>query len=431
MKHSWIKYVASGAICVCLMMMAITESSLFLYAALGISVLFILRPEVVFSAYFISSLSGGYFSVGPLGASRFLSLIVIFSLIIQWRKVAKYTMLEFLLEFIIVFYSLMSCVLSVTGEMSNFMIMMQSLLVTFLLQKSVKIDTELLINLIIICSVIVIVMLGGHMMQDSTIMFEERYSGAEGLNTNKFAMMCAQLGAVMIGAFIYLRNKLLKVLSLLAFAVSVLIIVISGSRSALIGLLASTLFVVILTQVKGFRKAFIPIVLIALVGFVIVHYLSSIDSPIIDRFNVEAITENGGTGRLGYATRIINEVISIHPLFGVGMGGQNVMALGIPKQAHNIIIDPLSQLGIIGFIIYLCYIVPIVIRSFKIRKTNSLIIIPLALFIAGLFNGIGEVVFYEKFFWNSIALCALIVSQSQALLKHLSTASFSEQNGKV
>lgn len=426
MKHNWVKYVASAAICFCLMMMAITESSLFLYAALGISVLFIFRPEVPFSAYFISSLSGGYFSVGSLGASRILSLIVIFSLILQWRKLAKFTMPDFLLEFLIVFYSLMSCVLSVTGEMSNFMIMMQSLLVAFLLQKSVKMDTELLIHLIFICSVIAIVMLGGYMMQDSTIMFEERYSGAEGLNTNKFAMMCAQLGAVMIGAFSYMQNKPLKILSLIAFAVSVLIIVISGSRSALIGLLASTLFVVILTQGKGLRKAFLPIVLIAIVGFVLVHYLSSMDSPIIDRFNVEAVTEDGGTGRLGYATRIVNEVISTHPLFGVGMGGQNVMALGIPKQAHNIIIDPLSQLGLVGFVIYLCYIVPIVFRAFRIRKMNSLIIIPLSLFIAGVFNGIGEVVFYEKFFWNSIAMCALIVSQSQALLKHSSTVSLSE-----
>lgn len=414
MKYRRIKYAASAAICVCLMMMAITDNSVFLYAALGISTLFIFCPEVVFTAYFIASLSGGYFSVGTLGASRILSILVILSLLLQCRKSVKPSQSNSVLWLLIIVYSALSCAFSVTGEISPFLIMFQCLLVAFFLKQAVGVDTELLMHLIILSAFISIIMLGRHIMQDSTIMFEERYTGTEGLNTNKFAMMCAQLGAVMIGAFSFLNNRPLKVLCLTSFALSVVIIVLTGSRSALIGLMAAALFVVFITQIQGFRKASLPIVLIILVGVILIRYFSSIDSPIIDRFSIEAVSSSGGTGRMGYAQRILNEVVLVHPLFGVGMGGENVMALGIPKQAHNIIIDPISQLGIIGFSIYLCYVLPIIISSFKIRRKSSFIIIPLTLFIAGLFNGVGEVVFYEKFFWNAIALCGLVCTQAKA-----------------
>ena len=497
MKGNLIKYIASALICVCLMMMAITERSVFLYAVIGISILFILRPEVVFTAYFISSLSGGYFSVGSLGASRVLSILLIVSLLLQWRKLSGISRRLFLFELLILLYSLFSCLFSVTGQMSSFLVMLQCLLVTFLLQQAVKLDTELLTYLIIISSAIAIVMLGVHMIQDSALLFEERYSGVEDTNTNKFAMMCAQLGAVMIGAFVYLTrrpllqprtggtvppadrrhlsrrskrqrlaqgrrlsearadqqsgdcpptrrseqhshhvgrrrhprrrlrryllghrgdgtllNKLIKISSLAIYAISIVIIVLSGSRSALVGLLVASLFVVFFTQTGGVKKAILPVALIALVGVGLVYFFSSIDSPILERFTLEDVMDDGGSGRLYYARQIYDEVILRHPFFGVGMGGQNVMALGIEKQAHNIVIDPVSQLGIVGFVIYLCFIVPIIVRALKLRNKNPFIIIPLTLFFTGLFNGIGEVVFYEKLFWNSLALCALVVSQS-------------------
>ena len=431
MKGNLIKYIASALICVCLMMMAITERSVFLYAVIGISILFIQRPEVVFSAYFIASLSGGYFSVGSLGASRILSIVLIVSLLLQWREFSKISPILIFLEILILLYNLFSCLFSVTGEMSGFLIMLQCLLVTFLMQQSVKLDTELLTHLIIISSAFAIVMLGVHMMQDATLLFEERYSGAEDTNTNKFAMMCAQLGAVMIGAFVYLKYKPIKIASLAAYAISIVIIVMSGSRSALLGLLVASLCLVFFIQTAGISKSILPTALIALVGVGLFFFFSSIDSPILERFSLDNVIESGGTGRQDFSRQIFNEVILRHPLFGVGLGGQNVMALGIEKQAHNIVVDPISQLGVVGFVIYLCFIAPIVVRALKLRKKNPFITIPLTLFFTGLFNGIGEVIFYEKLFWNSIALCALIVSQSQVLIKHPSTVSISEQNGKV
>lgn len=432
MKGYLIKYIASALICVCLMMMAITERSVFLYAVIGISLLFIFRPEVVFTAYFIASLSGGYFSVGSLGASRVLSILVIVSLLFQWRKFSKISSTLFFLEIFILLYSLFSCWFSVTGEMSGFLIMLQCLLVTFLLRQSVKLDAELLIHLIIISSAIAIVLLGIHMLQDTSLLFEERYTGVEDTNTNKFAMMCAQLGAVMIGSFVFLKYKPFQIASLVVYAISILIIVLSGSRSALIGLLVASMFVVFFTQAGGVKKSILHVALIALVGVGLVYSLSNIDSPILERFTLEDIMDDGGSGRLGYARQIFDEVILQHPLFGVGMGGQNVMALGIEKQAHNIVIDPISQLGIVGFVIYLCFIVPIIYRAYKIRKKNPFIIIPLTLFFTGLFNGIGEVVFYEKLFWNSIALCALVVSQSsiKKIRYEIVDSTLTKQNGE-
>lgn len=405
-------YLASTVICVCLLLMAITGKSLFLYAAIGISILLLHKPEIVFAAYFVSSLSVGYFSAGTLGAARFLSVVLIVSLIIQWRKFDKISPLLLFLEVLIILYSLFSCLFSVTGEVYSFMIMMQSLLVAFLLQRSVTIDSESLIHIVILNSLVVILVLFIHMLQDTAIVLGDRYSGTEGVNANKFAMMCTQLGAVMLCAFGFLRNKILKIVCVVAFGLSIAMIVLSGSRSALIGLVAATvLFVVI--QGAGVKKTVLSILMIVVVAYIMASYLFTIDSPVINRFDAEVVLEGKGTSRLDFAQIIIDEVISTHLLFGVGMGGQNIMALGIPKQAHNIIIDPLSQLGLIGFILYLCFIIPIIVKSFRVRKKNTLVFLPLTLFVAGLFNGIGEVVFYEKFFWNSIAMCALIVSQSK------------------
>ncbi|MBQ5474077.1 MAG: O-antigen ligase family protein [Lachnospiraceae bacterium] len=228
------------------------------------------------------------------------------------------------------------------------------------------------------------------------------------VNSNDIAIMCEQLGSISIGSFMVFKKKSMRGVMVLASVISTIILLLSGSRAALLGLLAAIVFVIFAGSKEGIKNNIFAILVIFIIGILFIHMLSDIDSPILDRYDANDVIDTEGSGRLPYMKAIITQIIPYYPLFGVGMGGQNIMAMGIQKQCHNIVVDPISQIGFIGYILFLAFIIPHIARSYKSLKISSVAIIPLTMTFAAIVNGIGEVVFYEKFFWNDIALCGLI-----------------------
>lgn len=392
----------------------VTGNSLLFVLAMIVLLFMIKQPFNIFPSYFIASLSSTYFSpIAGLGAGRVISILLIVSLLLNSTTVnavgrTKHTGI---LCIVLIFYNLFSTLFSLSGIFFTFYVMLQNLLVLFFIQRQNNVNVEKLAQMLFWSSVIVLVGIAIQTISSGvTLDTTERYT-TEDTNGNNFAMMCAQLGAIFISFFALKKGIYYKLISLLFIVLAIIIIFLSGSRSSLIGLI-SALVVIPLISSEGIslKKIFLAVIILTPV-YLMYNYAMESDLYLLKRFTYENVLESGGSGRNELMSRILKEIVPNYYLFGVGIGGLNIVAAGIPKPCHNIIFDPLSQIGIVGIVLYWSMIIPIIGNAFRRIKMDKIILLPLALFITALVNGIGETIFYEKFFWNSISLC-LVFSQA-------------------
>ncbi|MBR6438347.1 MAG: hypothetical protein IKS65_04085, partial [Bacteroidales bacterium] len=212
------------------------------YAALAISILSLRHPFVIFPAYFVASLSSTYFSpVEGLGASRIFSLVLIVSLLFSkdsFKKTNGYKDIGILCVVLIVFNAF-SSLISISGSFFTFFVMLQNLLVLYFLQRQNNVDIERLSLMLFWSSVIVLLgILYEVSLSGIAVDTTERYT-VESTNENNFAMMCAQLGTVMV-SFMFIKKELIhRLVALVLVLGCVIVIFLSGSRSSLLGLLCS------------------------------------------------------------------------------------------------------------------------------------------------------------------------------------------------
>lgn len=317
---------------------------------------------------------------------------------------------------VIIIFTFLSIVLGYNGGVIFFIVMLTNLLVFFLFQKVEDLDLKNIIDVLCVSSLMAIVLLWIYASRDGLFFMSQRFDLDGNANSNNLAMMMEQVGALCVAYAFLGRYSLLRLISLIGVLASVLLILMTGSRSALIALLSSVLLCLFLMN-RGSKKhnnvglIFIIIILLS-IGYVFISFISGIDNPILDRFSVADVTDTGGAGRADNIKKLLTEIFPDHLLFGSGMGTANMDALGksygLSNAAHNIIIDPLTQMGIIGFSIYLLLLIPVFKALITLIKSkNSTCIIIAALLVAAVFNGIGEIVFYEKFFWCDMVLVVL------------------------
>ncbi|MCH1967187.1 O-antigen ligase family protein [Paraclostridium sordellii] len=160
---------------------------------------------------------------------------------------------------------------------------------------------------------------------------------------------------------------------------------ISGLLSCLIliGSRGTTMFIVITTLIMyaiiykiNFR--FILYIFSIIIGYIILFSTDSIfieKFPILGRFTIDGILHDPSIvgsshniGRLQLYEQSIN-AFQYYPIFGIG-----VMKI----YSHNIFLEILSTLGIIGFVIFTIWIIEMIFKCMKIGKNNAVIV---ALFI--------------------------------------------------
>jgi O-antigen ligase len=78
-----------------------------------------------------------------------------------------------------------------------------------------------------------------------------------------------------------------------------------------------------------------------------------------------------------------------------------------PGSSHNIIVSMLAQVGIVGFVAYMSFYYKVIMKLIKAIRFNIINIIPFMLILTAIFNGIGEVMYSERLFWNALSLAGL------------------------
>lgn len=156
----------------------------------------------------------------------------------------------------------------------------------------------------------------------------------------------------------------------------------TGSRGGLIAILVGVAAYIMTYahQSKGqFLKKTLIILLIIIIG---VALLNILPDSLRDRFTIEDVVESGGTGRIEIWKNAwhmhVNAPI-LRRFFGYGtatiLDCFERFRYSTIKVAHNIFLETLVELGIVGFILYSASIVSFTIRSFKIEDKFSFSVI--------------------------------------------------------
>ncbi len=399
-----------------LALMTYLDNIYLLYVILGGCLLFIGKPEVLLPVYICASLSSGFFAIGDgLSARRFISLLLILSGLLKFIKRRKPIRGNgFIWLIILSLFSFFSTLLGYDGSLEFFFIIIQSLIIFYLFSEFDDFDYEHLFFIITISIVFCIIAIVAKAIDTHAFLFSKRFQDLEnGLNANNLAMMIEQCGAIMFAAFLFGKNKILNIIGIVFTVVCLVLVITTGSRSGLIGLVAAVLLGLFLDRRVNKQKFILALSLISILGIIAFSLISDSDSLVVARFNAEDVVESGGTYRVENNHTILYRILPDHLLFGSGMGGANMKALGeqyaLNNLAHNIVVDPLSQMGVVGFLLFMCALYPVLKKSIYVARKapNSFYLFPLLPLFAAISNGIGETVFYEAFFWNDLMLTVL------------------------
>lgn len=385
------------------------------------------KPFVLYPAMFITSLSTNYFVIVP-GISNGLvfSLLVIISLLTTPSENKKSVFLLIWVSFLI-FFNLISCLISVTGSLEPFFLMAQNLIILYLLSIKKNVDIERLsINLCFTSAVFVLILIATYNPAALLESDSGRYS-VEGLNENRFAIILCQLGVVLCFGIFFMKQLIVRIVLGSVFLGALFLALMSGSRSGMIGFLSSFFVCILSFNINKSKKSsmLLPLIGLGIALYLGYNWLIDSDFAVMDRFTSKNIVEGRGTHRIDRFYYLLEHVFPENPIIGVGLGGQNIYAIS-PGPCHNIIFDPLFQIGILGFIMYWYLIISQEKRVFiLVRHHHVILVLPLTLFVASFFNGMGETIFFEKFFWNAISLGILFANNvnnlshiSKGLLEH-------------
>lgn len=383
---------------------------------------FITKPIYLLPALYISSQMGDYYvALRGVSISRIISFIIIaavfFSIMLRKKKIETKYLVSLL---IMAMYSYISVKTSLIGYSIVLNPLLINMILFFIFANFKMIKNDEIIAELLFYSAIIAVFYYVFIVGTSTMFAGRLVIGA--VNSNKYGMALAQLFAVLIASFIYFENKSKRIISIIFASLAMYYILLTGSRSAFLGAFLGLIVTILLLALKANKlsfSSFIGILTMSLIGYFAVFFTKSGDE-VFKRFSAQSVIESGGTGREDIWRALFNNVIPNHLLFGVGLGGENVQKAVTgyvlePAPAHNIVIDMLAQVGIIGSVIYFSFIILLIMRMIEVLKDKREMIFPIIMIFTALFNGIGETVFIEKIFWFAMFIGAMLINHKTNL----------------
>lgn len=397
---------------------AMTKGTFFALILLVFTPIGIIKPAYLIPIYYVSSLSSQYFAVSEgLGITRVFGFAIFIGVIIRilterktiegnWIRYLIYIGIATIASFISANHKYMESLLTIGMNLL--------ILFTFANMRLSNNEVHRLFKSIFLAVVIISISILFNAILNPTVV-SGRVTLSEGLNNNTFSVIEAQLSAFLFGYVLYTKSKRIKLLSISLLFLNIYLILISGSRSAFIAITAGVLVTILIINKKERLKGILVLGLIAVIGIFLFTKVIQHNPVLAYRFNLNSIISTGGTNRW---ERIVAEVKYIIPqnlLFGVGPISLNETIalqkyLSLPGSSHNILISMVTQIGIVGALGYIIFVYNIVKSILRRIASNSLLCIPLCLILTGIFNGVGEVVYHERFFWSALSLGILCIS---------------------
>lgn len=191
-----------------------------------------------------------------------------------------------------------------------------------------------------------------------------RLSGAphDVVNANQLAWLIVS----MIPFIFYLgwrRSTVLKLAALATAPIFLNVLLLTGSRSGLLSL-AAVVIAMILLEKNKFRGLVIGGVLIATLGMLIAGELSSdLKVRYLSTFDRNLTGGDTAQGRIKGIEQDLPTILN-RPFFGHGLGTSKEVSAnfleGRAQPAHNLYVEILQELGVVGFILFMLYIKEIV-----------------------------------------------------------------------
>jgi O-antigen ligase len=226
-------------------------------------------------------------------------------------------------------------------------------------------------------------------------------------NPNRFALSLLLPLSIAIGAFLSMRNWILKAATLTMIGVIAFAILISMSRGSLIAVC-----VLILFYIRKFRMNW----RISVALLVLSSLLLAVPKVFFER--IQSSQEDRGAGRLDIWQAGF-EVAKNHTVFGVGLdnfpvaydryASSETFFRGYRRAPHNVYLGTLTELGIIGFLLFLLAIRSEIRVLRKLKSSAKQV--PLVVGCEGacfaiLTAGISRDILWDKTFWFSWILLA-------------------------
>jgi len=394
-------------------------------SAIGIAIIFlsfllIKNPEYLFPPLMIAALMNeDAFIIGGITASRYFTLLVIFigffHMLFQKKKLI--TGGTFIYLIVLGLYIFFSALLSDSGITDGLMAMVLNIaLVVVMSGLRFKNLSSVILCMAIGGAELLICILNSYFNTTANTYFGF-YQLIEGTNNNLLGITLAQIGALFIGLFFFRLNSFSvgqakkRYIFLIPVVLASFLLFVSGSRSASFGLVVSIIisFVYDMNRKSGIGGKSIAYLLIIVFLYLVVGYLLENNPLLAKRFTLEQIQETGGTGRFQIWSCVWNNIVLNYPVFGIGFGGLNVAKVlyenGIYHSGtHNLLLDMLAQLGILGCLYLVFGLLWLLKRTIKQCSNVPQMIFPLLMLVTAIGNGVGENIYTARFFWIDIGL---------------------------
>jgi O-antigen ligase len=248
--------------------------------------------------------------------------------------------------------------------------------------------------------------------------FESRTSGMSGQGVETFAFSLIPAFLTAFHRVIYTkshRSRWLYLALVLVFAGGM---ILSGTRGSWVATLGAIL-IVYLPRLRA--RHFVTIGVAVVLGVGIAAQIPLISEFV--RYRTSDAVSSGGEGRIAI-WQVTWQMYLTSPLIGIGWRMQEFeMSLQNferarnsitwtsdsgrfePRIAHNIYLQTLLELGIIGFVLFVSWLFPLVTAPlYKDPELRELWLVTLAIFMAMLVGGLTNPEFHKKYYWFALAL---------------------------
>lgn len=190
------------------------------------------------------------------------------------------------------------------------------------------------------------------------------------------------IGIILSTCFIFSLSRKPSILIIIYRLLILFFLTQLGGRGPLFNLIICLFFYYML-NLKNIKLNYKVILSIVTVTFIFVFYLNNIidfilENVNIDRFNILKASEEDNS--VLYRITVFKKGVESfydHPFIGLGIGSSGIALTGYDEVEfpHNLLLESLIELGIIGGIIYMLIYIYFFVKNLKIVRENKVLLV--------------------------------------------------------